>query len=203
MTLAAGSAQAFIITESTDFPGSVDFVGGEDLGSFDVGVNTLSGALDGECIDEGGGFSDCNTSTSLADNQDSVLVTVATGTQLDSIVLTTESLVVGQLIEFIDIGFQIRDETNTVDIFEFIPPDGLSSPNLLGFPGPIGAGVYAISFFGIEASTDDVYSLDYSAQFTVSAIDTGTIDIVEPWSLGLMMVGLAGLGLTRRKKAAR
>lgn len=191
LTLGAGSAQAFTISESTDFPGSVDFVGGTNLGTLDVGTNTVSGSMVGSCEDDFTGGIVCGP-----DLQDSFLVDVGVGTQLDSLILST---LVSFGPEGFIVDFEFDDEGGSLGIQEGTPPEGFSSPNLA--LAPIGPGTYAVSLIiGTDVFDFGDYEYSYDVEFIVSSTST-TMDMPEPLTLGLFAVGLAGLGAARRRSS--
>lgn len=194
LLVGAGGAQAYMVTESTDFSDTVNFAD-PSLGALDVGSNTVSGGMSGLCEDQGNIV--CGS-----DLQDTFLVDVGIGTQIDSIVLTSLTLS-GPEGFFVD--FRFENQGGTINITDGVPPGGFSTPNVIDPPigpgVPIGPGTYAFSLtIDPNVFEEGAYEYTYEVAFTVSSTGT-TIEMSEPLTLGLFAVGLVALGAVRRKPA--
>ncbi|MBA4757396.1 PEP-CTERM sorting domain-containing protein [Sphingosinicella sp.] len=64
---------------------------------------------------------------------------------------------------------------------------------------PLDSGVYTMIHYATGCACDDTTTWDYSWTFEVASSST---DVPEPAALALFGLGLAGLGITRRRKMA-
>lgn len=199
----AVTAFAFDAIEATDYPGGVNFTSNPNVGTLDPGANTVSGSLAGFCLVGTFGRS-CNPGTVAGgDTQDSPLFTVPVGYQVTSVTVTT-SAVTGPA------GFSA---TMSVDAPK-TPPPGLVSiipttflvlngttANLVATP--IGAGTYALSVFGQNASADGAFSMNWSVSMNLAPVVvspatavTNLINMIaDPYS-GLVLTDGQKNGLT-------
>ena len=141
---------AIDVVESEDFPGSSGFGGGSiSVGILDPEGNTVAGMLAGSCE-----IGDCN-GAGAGDTQDSFLVTVPSGLQIESLTVTTAN-VSGP------VGFSatvsLRSPSSTLIPTTLVVRDGTTA-NLV--TSPIGAGEYSISIFGQQATQAGLFSLDW------------------------------------------
>lgn len=183
-TIIAIPAFAISVTESTDFPNSSGFPG-FDLGTLDLGANTVSGALSSACVS-----GDCNMQDDEADPQDSFVIHVGTGNQIDSLFVSTSN-VSGP--DGFSASFSMRDPSNHTVAANYSLPLGSMSANLV--LSPIGPGEYSLSMFGQTATSDGPYSLDYSIAMNISAVPEP-----ETYALILAGLGLVGFAVRRRQK---
>ncbi len=185
------AVSAFDVTETTDFPGGFSFTSDPSVGTLDPGVNTVSGSLAGTCM--AGTFTpvDCNPgSLAGGDTQDSFLITVPTGYQITSLTVTTSS-VSGPA----GLSASLELDSPTAGVVE-------STPFLTPLPGttgnlvttPLGAGIYAVSVFGQQATAVGAFSLNWSlavnlAPVTVSAGQavTNLINLISNPNSGLSL----------------
>jgi hypothetical protein len=194
--LAAGfssiPAFAISVTESTDFPNSQSFgVSATRLGLLDTGSNTVSGALAGNCLNEPPYGIGCNPSSGGGDSQDSFIVEVGSGYQIDSLFVTTSN-VSGP--DAFSASFGAYTSSFATVAADYFLPLGSTTSNLV--LTAIGPGEYSLSMFGQTANAEGAYSLDYTIQMNVSAIPVPA----AAWLFGSGLVGL--IGISRRRKAA-
>lgn len=172
---------ASTVSESTDFPGSSSFFPGAfSAGTLSNGANTISGALAGNCV-----IGDCN-GASAGDTQDSVLFTIGTGFQLDSIFVTTSN--VSGPAGF-SASFDLRNPSTNLVFTPFLPLNTTSGNQLTSL---LSAGTYSLSMFGQGASAAGAYALDYSIGLNVSAVPI-------PGAVWLFGSALAGLLASKRR----
>src|SRR5262245_52108289 len=112
------TASAIDVSESSDFSGST--YGAGNVGSLATGDNTVTGALDGTCVDAGYAY-DCNVGDPIyGDTQDSFAFTVPAGYQATSITVTTTT--VSGPVNF-TVGFETYDSgLNWVGFAPFLSP---------------------------------------------------------------------------------
>jgi len=157
------AAFAFDVTETTDFPGGVSFASNPSIGTLDNGANTVSGSLNGQCLTGTFGRS-CNPGTIAGgDTQDSFLLTVPAGYQITSLTVTTSS-VSGPA--GLSASMELRTSTGVVQFTPFLSPFPGTTGNLL--TAPVGAGVYALSIFGQNASADGPFRLSWSVTMNLA-----------------------------------
>lgn len=176
------AAQALSYVESTDFPDATAFGPGSfSVGTLDVGANSVSGGLAGMCV-----IGDCNPPGHLGDTQDSFLITVAAGTMLQSLVVTTSNATGPN-------GFSVsldwRSSSTAIGFEPFIPVNGTSG-NVLA--APLGPGEYALSVFGQQAAEAGAYQVSYDLALDVAAVP-------EPATALLLACG--GLLLAARRRS--
>ncbi|MBT2970407.1 MAG: VPLPA-CTERM sorting domain-containing protein [Candidatus Thiodiazotropha sp. (ex Ctena orbiculata)] len=180
----AGNAQAISVTEGADFPGSISFAASAyTVGSLEIGMNTISGYLSGECVAD---TYNCNMSLGT-DSQDSFLLEVGNGALIDSLFVTTSN-VVGPT--GFTSSFNLRD-ASTDHISESLFAN-VTSDNLVDtFLGP---GIYGLSMIGQHADDSGPYSLDWSIEVNMSVVPI-------PAALWLFATGLLALfGFSRYRK---
>lgn len=181
----ASTAQAVTVTESTDFKG----VGARPtmIGTLDVGVNSVSGSIDGICYAMG--HSTCNFF--LADDGDLFTFDIAAGTQLTAASLTisglsttgsaTPSIVVNTIGDLTSLG---NSPNGTFDLLAGAPVTGTQVIKL--FP-ELSKGY---RFF-------DIFKANWSVALTVEAIPSA---VPLPAGLPLLLAGIGGLAALRRRK---
>jgi len=198
----AVTAFAFDAIEATDYPGGVNFTFNPNVGTLDPGANTVSGSLNGFCLTEPIYGRSCNPATAAGgDTQDSPLFTVPVGYQVSSLTVTT-SAVSGPT------GFTA---TMSVDAPK-IPPPGLVSvipttflvlngttANLVATP--IGAGTYALSVFGQNASADGAFSLNWSVSMNLAPVVVSPVVAVTNL-INMIADPYSGLVLTNGQKSS-
>jgi hypothetical protein len=163
-----GGVAAFAVTETIDFPNGSSFAADPSVGTLDPGANTVSGTLAGNCVVSSFNSSliDCNPGTIAGgDSQDSFLVTVPTGYQVTSLTVTT-SAVAGPAN--LSASLDVHSPTAPVLFTPFLTPLNGTTANLLSTP--VGAGVYAISMFGQQATATGAYSLNWTVTMTLTAV---------------------------------
>lgn len=182
-TAIAIPAFAISVTESSDFPNSSGFPG-FDLGTLDLGANTVSGALSSSCLS-----GDCNQGNGT-DSQDSFVIHVGAGNQIDTLLVSTSN--VSGPAGF-RASFSMRDPSNHTVASNYFLPLGSTTSNLV--LAPIGPGQYSLSMFGQAASADGPYSLNYSIAMDVSAVPEP-----ETYAMFFAGLGLVGLAVRRRRQ---
>lgn len=181
LSSASFSASALTISESTDFPNSSSFSPGAfSVGTLDNGLNTISGALAGNCD-----FGDCN-GPSAGDTQDSVLFSIGSGFRLDSIFVTTSN--VSGPADF-SASFALSDPASSLIFTPSLPLNTTSGNQLTSV---LNAGTYSLSVLGQGASEAGTYALDYSIGLNVSAVPI-------PGAVWLFGSALAGLLAIKRR----
>jgi hypothetical protein len=163
-----GAVAAFDVTETTDYPGGINFAFDPSVGTLDPGSNTVSGSLSGNCVVSA--FSsgiDCNPGTVAGgDTDDTFLLTVPTGYRMTSLTVTT-SAVSGPS----GLSASMEVDSPTAGVVQFTPflsPLPGTTGNLI--TTPVGAGVYAISIFGQQASAVGAFSLDWSVAMNLESV---------------------------------
>jgi hypothetical protein len=156
---AAVPALAFDVTEPTDFPGGVSFTSNPSAGTLATGANTVSGALAGNCV-----IGDCN-GASAGDTQDSFLLTVPAGYQISSLTVTTSA--VSGPTNF-SASMELRSPSAVVQSTPFLSPLNGTTANLL--TAPVGAGTYALSVYGQQASAAGAFSLSWSVAMNLAPL---------------------------------
>lgn len=172
---------AITVSESSDFPGGSSFPG-VNVGTLEAGSNSVSGALSGTCVPF-----DCNGG-SAGDTQDSFTFTVAAGSVLNGLFITTSD-VAGPA--GFTVTFGMRDSSSTVIPTTFLPLDAMSG-NLLALP--LGEGTYSASIFGQGASEAGAYSLNWSIELNAAPVPEA-----ETYAMILAGLGLVGFMARRRK----
>jgi FIMAH domain len=182
---------AFDVTETTDYPGGINYSFDPSAGTLDPGSNTVSGSLNGSCLVGQFGLS-CNPGTLAGgDTQDSFLITVPTGYQITSLAVTT-SAVTGPA--GLSASIEIDSPTaGTVLFTPFLSPLPGTTSNLL--TSPIGAGLYAVSVFGQQATATGAFSLNWSVAMTLSSVSLTPAQAVTNL-INLISNQNSGLGLT-------
>ncbi len=178
--LVAAPARAVSIVESINAPGGDFSTGSFSVGALALGSNSVSGSLSGNCV-----IGDCNNGVTSGDSQDSFVIQIAGGTQLDSIIVTTAN-VSGPP------NFTASFQVDTVGGIPFLPL-GSSTANFLG--SPLGAGSYRLSVYGQGASQAGAFALDWNIGLGVQAVPLPA----AVWLLG-SAVGL--LGWIKRKSTS-
>jgi len=184
---------AFDVTEATDFPGGLNYTFDPNVGTLDPGTNTVSGSLAGNCfVNATFGGIDCNPGTVAGgDTQDSLLITIPTGYQVTSVTVTT-SAVSGPagLSASIELDSPV---SGVVQFTPFLSPLPGTTGNLI--TTPIGAGVYAISVFGQQATATGAFSLNWSVAMNLAPVAVGPAQAVTNL-INLISNPNSGLNLT-------
>ena len=170
--LASSGVQALDFTETTDFPNAIGFGPfAASVGTLALGANSVTAALDGICEPF-----DCNFD---GDSQDSFLLTVALGTLLSSITLTTAN-VSGP--DGFSASFAVNSQADGMLLFVPNVALGATTANLL--TAPLGEGVYALSVFGQSAFEAGAFALDYVVDLDVTAVPLpGAFVLLAPAAL--------------------
>jgi hypothetical protein len=185
------SAQALIYAENIDFPANASVTIGDiiHIGTLDLGINTVSGALAGSCVSFGGIF-DCNVAP-VGDTQDSFVLHIANGYQLDSLFVTTSNATgPAGFTALLDVFDQFTETTGIPAIWRDIPLNATSTNQITT---PLGAGDYSVSMFGGLSSETGPFAYDYSLEFNVTTVPV-------PSAAWLFATGLAGLLARKRKR---
>jgi hypothetical protein len=177
---------ASIVLVTTSF--SVNASSTVEAGTLDIGSTSISGTLAGNCV-----IGDCNGLTpdgfAQVDTQDDVIFTINTGSQLDSIFVTTSN-VSGPADFSASFNLSALSDPSTSLIFTpFLP---LSSTSGNQVTSALSAGTYVLSMFGQGASAPGVYALDYSIELNISAVPI-------PGAIWLFGSALAGLFAFKRR----
>ncbi len=190
VALGSAPASAITVSETTDFDNSASFAWyASSVGLLDPGVNTISGSLDGNCLDTAYGLS-CNPGTlEGGDTQDSFQLEVGSGYAINSLTVTTSN--VSGPAGF-SASFNLRDSSYAVLASDYSLPLDSTTPDLI--VSAIGAGLYSISMFGQTASEIGAYSLDYSIEINVSAVPVPA----AAWLFGSGLLGLVSIARRRR-----
>jgi len=162
-----GAVAAFDVTETTDYPGGLNFSADPSVGTLDPGSNTVSGSLSGNCVTTSSTLIDCNPGTVAGgDTQDTFLLTVPTGYRMTSLTVTTSG-VSGPA--GLSASMELDSPTaGTVQFTPFLSPLPGTTANLIS--NPVATGVYAISIFGQQASAAGAYSLNWSVAMTLESV---------------------------------
>jgi hypothetical protein len=165
------SANAIVVTETTDFPGSASYDSpwAYSVGSLTAGVNSISGSLSGYCV------YDCNSSPAY-DGQDSFLITVPVDLRLDSISVAVTD-VLGPPGFAPQLNF-MGPSTYAMLVWQPIPLS-TTTVDLLN-------GVYAISIYGGNSGGIGEFSLNYNVILNASSL----VAVPTPDGLSLFGVGL-------------
>ena len=159
------AVKAVDVTETTDFPGGVNFTYDPSVGTLDPGANTVSGSLNGNCLSGTYGLS-CNPGTAAGgDTQDTFLLTVPNGYQITSLTVTT-SAVSGPA--GLSASMELDSTAAPVQFTPFLSPFPGTTGNLL--TAPVGAGVYAVSVFGQQATATGPFSLAWSVALNLAPV---------------------------------
>jgi hypothetical protein len=187
-----GAVAAFDVTETTDYPGGLNFAFDPSVGTLDPGSNTVSGSLSGDCVASTFSGADCNPGTlATGDTQDTFLLTVPTGYRMTSLTVTT-SAVSGPA--GLSASMELDSPTaGTVQFTPFLSPLPGTTANLI--TTPVGAGVYAISIFGQQASAAGAYSLNWSVAMNLESVAISPAQSVTNL-INLMSNPNSGLALT-------
>lgn len=179
---------ALSVTETSDFPGGWSFNSyARRLGVMDAGINTVSGALSGECSGlpypgPGGAYRyDCN-SVIGTDSQDSFIVEVGAGYRLDSIFVSTSNAAAPNGF---GVNFTIRDISTSLASYPSLPLNS-TSPNIL--LTSLGEGEYSISMWAGSATQTGSFSLDYSIELNVTSVPVPA----AAWLFASGLLGLVG-----------
>jgi len=186
LVLGATSAQAVVIVETTDFNNASSFFPfASNIGTLDVGSNSVSGTLAGTCEPF-----DCNPASGVAqDNQDSFLFTIDAGAKL-----VTGNILASFVtsIPFMTYSISIRSMVST--IFQENYAVGTGGDFLVSVPDGIEAGTYSLSVFGQSGGPlAGTYALEYDLSLGVAAVS-----VPMPAGLPLVLSGLVCLGVMFR-----
>lgn len=205
LTCLALPASAAIITEATDFSGSISSAVSNPIGDFGIGLTTVSGSISSQCGPNQSSVIVCNN---VGDFQDSFGFTIAGTLQIVglSIEVTNFNGPDGSSAAFNSFSLDSLGVDGSL-INGFIPSTGGIILSQDG--GPSFAGRYPSlgSFFVFNALVSTFaqesgpLSYDYTIGFDVAAIDTVS-EVPAPGALALMLTGLAGLGWMRRRKVS-
>jgi hypothetical protein len=185
------SAHALIYAETVDFPSNGSLTIGDitHIGTLDNGINTVSGALAGSCLSWG--IFDCNVD-SVGDTQDSFVLHIANGYQLDSLILSTSNATGPTgFTASLEVWDQLTEATGISSIGSGYIPLNATSTNQVTIP--LGAGDYSVSMFGGQSSVAGPFAFDYSLAFNVTPVPV-------PNAAWLFASGLAGLVARKRKR---
>jgi len=177
-------ALAITVSETTDYPNSLSFTFGTNVGTLDLGSNFVSGSLAGNC-----NIGDCNPASGGGDSQDSFLLDVAAGTQITSIFVTTSN--VSGPAGF-TASFSFRDSVPPTEIFLGSLPLGTTTGDLA--TAAYGPATWGTSLFGQGASAAGAFSFDFTVEYVVTAVPVPA----AVWLFGSGLLGL--IGISRRKK---
>jgi len=174
----ASTSHAAMITETTDFNGNLNFP--SDIGTLDVGANSVSGSVDAEC-DILIGPGDCIT---FGDEQDAVEFLIPTGNELTSATLTISDLVGIDAFgrSFTDLGF-----------LGFSLGEGVF--DILGGTNLTGTQNYQVGVDGFDAF-GQVASASWRLDLTVAPISA----VPLPAGMSLLLAGLGAFGFARRQQ---
>lgn len=186
---ASFTANAFTYTEVTDLPGYIYWEGAVSAGTLDVGSNTISGNLTGNCLLVPGG---CNSNFWLEDSGDTIYFAVAPGTRLDR--LTVDYAGASGPSGFTFSVFLTNQTQSAIanpwPIYATTPSPSGDLLDKKFTDGVFTGGVYSLSIFGQTAFEPGPFSMPYSFNLEVSAVP-------EPASAALMFCG--GLLLATRR----
>ena len=178
-------AAAVTVTEPPDL--SDGLVGASSIGTLDLGLNTVTGEIRGDCEDLGTGIL-CNTdAVDLGDTQDSFLFSIGP----DELLTTVSAIGFGDHPEDANYYVAITDAALTTvlafDIYDF--NDGGT------FYAGLEEGTYGFAIFGGTASEEGGFRLRYDLELTVAAVPL-------PATAPLLLAGL-GLVAASRRRARR
>lgn len=153
----------------------------------------MSGSLNGNCVVNSftGGI-DCNPGIAAGgDSQDSFLITVPTGFQITSIRVTTSNVTgPAGLSASLDLQAPVAGDVLFVP---FLTPLNGTTSNLI--TTPLGAGIYAVSVFGQQATATGTFSLNWSLAITLTTASVSPAQAVTNL-INLISNPSSGLGLT-------
>ena len=180
LTFVASTAQAATITETTDFSDSL--ASPTALGTLDLGLNSISGALSIVCSLTGS----CAGIT--GDIEDSFSVDIAAGTQLTDVTINFRGL------------RQISSLSASGSFFDAIFPSNGGAFSLLSAGSETGTVSFNIenAFLGTSGSEVNTYRLD----LTVAAIPGTPTPVPLPAGFPLLLAGLGGFAALRKRKTA-
>ncbi len=182
----ATAVNAMTIAENSDFPNAwtYDLSYALFLGELDPGLNTISGSLAGLCLFEG-----CNSDNGAPDDQqDSFLIKVGSGFQLDGLTVTISN---SSGVSGFTAGIEFDIPSSITPIYVHSFPLNATSENLLA-DSVLPASIYNISMFGHRALGGGEYAFDYTVRLNVSPVPI-------PAAIWLFGAGLCGLFAFKRR----
>ncbi|SMX31467.1 VPLPA-CTERM sorting domain-containing protein [Actibacterium lipolyticum] len=181
-------ASAVTVTEPPDLADGLSTA--SSIGTLDLGLNTITGEIRGECEDLGTGILCNSDAVDLGDTQDSLIFSIGP----DELLTTVSVIGFGDHPEDATYYVAITDASLTtvlaVDYYDF--NDGGS------FYAGLGEGTYSVSIFGGTASEEDGFRLRYDLALTVAAVP---LPATAPLLLGGLGLFAAARRRSRRKNA--
>lgn len=154
----ATPANAIEVVEVGDYPNFSDFgPGAVSVGTLDLGENTITGELAGQCV-----VDSCNDPGSTGDSQDSFTLTVDSGARISGFTVTTTH-VIGPT------GFSATASLRSPTVHRIIPTSFLvldgTTENLV--IRPISEGVYSVSVYGQASEQPGPFSFEWTVTIEV------------------------------------
>lgn len=171
----------FSETVVPDFPGGATFNTSfaYTVGTLGVGSNIINGSLAGNCDSIS-----CNNGLPGEDTQDSFLLNLAPGTQIESVFVATSN-VSGPTGFYSSFSLAGPDTfANNVASISVLPTNGTTAD--LISTNVISPGAFNVSLYGQQSSVAGTYSLDYAIQVDVAPIPIPA----AAWLFGSALLGL-------------